>query len=203
MSQKNMQLAPIQSVLDRFCVAVGLVLFSPLLAAIALTIKLDDGGPVFFTQQRVGKNFKTFRLLKFRSMIVGGDRQGSLTTANDPRVTRVGRFLRKFKLDELPQLINVLKGEMRLVGTRPELECYVAMFPNEYSLLLQDCPGITDPASLVYRHEEQMLLPETVEEQYTSQILPAKLKLSLEYRRGRNIISDVGVLLRTMVRLTT
>ncbi len=185
---------------DVICAATGLVLLSPLFAVIAVAIKLNGGkGPVFYLQPRVGKNGREFYLIKFRTMVGDADRHGLLTVPEDPRVTFVGRFLRKHKLDELPQLINVLKGDMRLVGPRPEMKRYVDMFRGEYNVLLQDPPGITDPASLVYRHEEKMLKPECSEEQYVSQILPHKLSLSLEYYRRRTFFSDLKIVLQTLV----
>ena len=183
---------------DILSAAVGLVLLAPLFALIALAIKIEDGGPVFYSQLRLGKDFRKFRFLKFRSMIPGADGLAPLTASGDPRGTRVGRFLRKYKLDELPQLINVLKGDMQLVGVRPELECYVAMFRSQFALLLQDRPGITDPATLAYRNEEQLLEAERVEEQYVAKILPCKLELSLEYARRRSFPSDLGILFRTI-----
>ena len=191
----------VQFIFDRICAAFGLVVLSPLFVLIALAIKLEDGGPILFIQRRIGKNLKPFYIWKFRSMVSEAEHQGSLTTANDSRITRVGRYLRKFKLDELPQLINILRGEMRLVGTRPELEAYVALFPDEYRTLLQDSPGLTDPASLAFRHEEQMLAAGNAEEQYVQKILPAKLKLSLKYQRQRSMVSDLGILFKTLVRL--
>ena len=186
---------------DVLSAAIVLLLLAPLLALIALVIKLEDGGPVFYSQSRVGKNFRKFRLLKFRSMIPGADRMASLTAPDDPRRTLVGRFLRKFKLDELPQLINVLTGDIQLVGVRPELEPYVERFRSQYSLLLRDRPGITDPATLAFRDEEQLLEADRVEEQYLSKILPHKLDLSLEYARRRSFYSDFGILFRTVLAL--
>jgi lipopolysaccharide/colanic/teichoic acid biosynthesis glycosyltransferase len=156
------------------------------------------GGSVFYLQPRVGKGGQEFYLMKFRSMVSGADRHGLLTVPEDPRVTFVGRFLRKHKLDELPQLINVLKGDIRLVGSRPEMKRYVDMFRGEYNVLLQDPPGITDPASLVYRHEEKMLKTECLEEHYVAQILPQKLRLSLEYARRRTFFSDVKIVFQTL-----
>jgi len=141
-----------QRTFDFICAAVGLPLLLPLLAAIALAIKVCDGGPVFYAQLRVGKDFKNFHLLKFRTMVPEADRHGLLTAPEDARVTRVGKFLRAWKLDELPQLLNVLMGDMQFVGARPEVERYVQQFPREYGVLLKDRPGITDPASLAYRH---------------------------------------------------
>jgi lipopolysaccharide/colanic/teichoic acid biosynthesis glycosyltransferase len=178
--------------------ALGLVLLTPLFALIALAIKLEDGGPVFYSQLRVGKNFRKFRLFKFRSMIPGADRLAPLTARADPRRTRIGRFLRKYKLDELPQLNNVLKGDMQLVGARPELEPYVERFRCQYAVLLRDLPGITDPATLTYGHEEQLLEADKFEEQYVSTILPHKLELSLAYLRERSFRSDLILLFRTI-----
>jgi len=184
---------------DRVCATVGLVLLAPLFAMIALAIKLDDGGPVFYSQFRVGKGLGRFRLLKFRSMILDPVEKSPLTAPADPRVTRAGRFLRKYKLDELPQLINVLKGEMRLVGVRPQVVRYVEKFPREYKVLLQVPPGITDPASLSYRNEEEMFHEGSIEEQYLTRILPSKLQLSLKYHQGRTFLSDMNILFRTVL----
>jgi lipopolysaccharide/colanic/teichoic acid biosynthesis glycosyltransferase len=184
---------------DTVCAAAGLILLSPLFAAVALAIKLYGGrGPIFYLQPRVGKNAREFLLVKFRTMVRGADRHGVLTAPEDPRVTVVGRFLRKHKLDEFPQLINVVKGDMRLVGPRPEVRRYVDMFRGEYDQLLQDPPGITDPASLVYRDEERMLKAEGLEELYVAQILPHKLRLSLAYSRRRTFISDLKIVLQTL-----
>ena len=184
---------------DLACAAVGLLVSSPLFAVVAAAIELQDAGPIFYSQWRVGKNFRPFRLYKFRSMIPGADRAGRLLTApGDPRLTRLGKFLRRYKLDELPQLINVLKGEMQLVGSRPEVERYVKAFPSEYASLLQEPPGITDPSTLAFRHEERMFGTADVEREYIAYILPAKLKICLEYAQRRNFGSDLVVILRTL-----
>lgn len=189
--------------LDILVAALGLAILSPLFALVALAIKLQDGGPVFYSQTRVGRGFRKFRLYKFRSMTPGADRLGPpLTVPADPRITRVGGFLRRSKLDELPQLFNLLRGDMRLVGARPELERYVEMFRREYTLLLQDRPGITDPASLAYRHEHLVLSANGVEEQYVTEILPHKLALSLDYARERTFLSDLGIVARTLLGLS-
>ncbi len=186
-------------VFDVISAAAGLVLLSPLLALIALAVKMNGGGgSIFYLQPRVGKGGHEFYLMKFRSMVTGADRHGLLTVTDDIRVTPVGRFLRKYKLDELPQLINVLKCDMRLVGPRPEMKRYVEMFPSEYNALLQDLPGITDPASLAYRQEEEMLKTECPEEYYVSHILPHKLRLSLEYSRSRTFFSDLKIIFQTL-----
>ncbi|MFZ3341071.1 MAG: sugar transferase [Terriglobales bacterium] len=186
---------------DVTCAGAGLLFLSPLFCAIALAIKLDDGGPVFYAQERVGKGFRRFRVYKFRSMVVGADRHGSLSASGDSRLTWAGRLLRPHKLDELPQLFNVLRGDMQLVGTRPEVERYVQMFRPKYAVILQDRPGITDPASLAYRHENQMFRPNRLEQQYLNEILPAKLRLSMDYQRRRSFLSDLQVLLKTALAL--
>ena len=183
--------------------AAGLVVLTPVLVLIAIAIKWDDGGPVFYLQTRIGRNFQPFRLVKFRSMTVGADQSGLLTAPADQRVTRCGRWLRRSKLDELPQLWNVLQGEMQLVGPRPEVESYVEQFREEYSALLADPPGITDPASLAFRREEQLFAPAGMERQYVSEILPRKLSLSLEYQRRRSFASDLGVLMKTIFGLAS
>jgi lipopolysaccharide/colanic/teichoic acid biosynthesis glycosyltransferase len=188
-------------VFDGLCAAVGLIILSPLFAVIAVAIKFDDGGPVFYLHERVGANFRHFRVCKFRSMVVGADRDGLLTTPQDSRVTRIGRLLRLYKLDELPQLFNVLTGDMQLVGARPEVDRYVQMFRPQYALILQDRPGITDPAALAYRREQQILAASRIEQQYIGEILPAKLKLSLDYQQQRTFCSDLRVLLRTALAM--
>ena len=184
-------------VVDLACAILGLLVFLPVFALIAAAIKLCDSGPVFYTQVRIGRNFVPFRLIKFRSMTVGAEHAGSLTGKGDPRVTRVGRILRAYKLDELPQLLNVLTGNMQLVGPRPEVSRYVEMFVSEYSILLQRPPGITDPASLAYRHEEEMLSEIDAEDRYTAELLPKKLSLSIEYQARRDCFSDIRILLQT------
>lgn len=185
---------------DAFCAATGLLLLAPLFGAIALAIKFDDGGRVFYAQDRVGRGFRPFRVYKFRTMVAGADRAELLTALGDSRVTRTGRWLRRYKLDELPQLFNVLKGDMQLVGARPEVERYVQMFPQEYAALLLDRPGITDAATLAYRREEQMLSSVRREQQYVEEILPDKLRLSVAYQKRRTFSSDISILLRTIFK---
>jgi len=179
--------------------AAGLVILTPVLLLIAIAIKWDDGGPVFYLQKRIGRNFQPFRLIKFRSMAVGADQAGLLTAPADRRVTGCGRWLRRSKLDELPQLWNVLTGEMQLVGPRPEVERYVEQFCEQYSSLLADPPGMTDPASLAFRREDLLFLSAEMERQYVSEILPRKLSLSLEYQRRRGFGSDLGILMKTIL----
>jgi lipopolysaccharide/colanic/teichoic acid biosynthesis glycosyltransferase len=205
---------------DVLAAAAGLALILPLFAAVALAIKLDDGGPIFYAQPRAGRNFRTIRVIKFRSMVANADQNGLLTAPADSRVTRVGRFLREYKLDELPQLWNVLRGDMQLVGARPEVERYVEMFRSEYTLILQERPGITDPAALAYRHEDELFgspdsrqaqgptqtensaQTEEIERKYLSSLLPDKLRLSLAYRQRRSFFSDLRILLRTVAGLS-
>src|SRR5580704_8243078 len=190
-------------VFDFLCAAVGLICLSPLFISIAVAVKLGDGGPVFFSQNRIGKGFRPFRLWKFRSMVADADQGVFLTAPADSRITPTGRFLRRYKFDELPQFFNVLAGDMQLVGARPEVDRYVQMFRPEYAVILQDRPGITDPASLAYRHEEQMLLTSRTEQQYLKEILPAKLRISMDYQRRRNFLSDVGILIKTVFGIST
>ncbi len=187
---------------DLVCCSIGLPILLPALVAISLGIRLDDGESILYSQGRVGSNFRRFRLFKFRTMKVDAEGIGTLTLPHDQRITRVGRFLRKYKLDELPQLINVLKGEMQLVGPRPEVQRYVEIFPDEYAVLLEEAPGLTDPASLAYIDESSHFSnAEEMEKEYVSKILPDKLRLSLEYQRRRTFLSDVKVICRTLQAL--
>jgi lipopolysaccharide/colanic/teichoic acid biosynthesis glycosyltransferase len=184
---------------DAGCAPAGLAVLAPGLALIALAIKLDDGGPIFYSHFRVGKNYREFRLLKFRSMIFSSRTGSTVTSPLDARITRVGSFLRKYKLDELPQLWNVVTGHMQLVGTRPQMEKFVRIFHTEYEELLQQAPGITDLASLSFRNEQQFFHAGSVEEQYITRIMPAKLKMSLKYSRSRSFLSDLEILFRTVL----
>ena len=189
----------LRRVFDSVCALVGLACLVPLFVLIALAVKLDDGGPVLYSQYRVGKGLRKFRLLKFRSMFIGSAEGSFLTAPRDARVTRVGRFLRRYKLDELPQLVNVLKGEMQLVGVRPQVEKFVDIFPDEYGELLQTPPGITDLASLSFRHEELLFHENSIEEHYIAKILPIKLEIALKYSRTRTFFSDLEILFRTVL----
>jgi lipopolysaccharide/colanic/teichoic acid biosynthesis glycosyltransferase len=186
---------------DVLCAGIGLFLLSPLFGLIAAAIKIDDGGPVFYEQVRVGRMFRPFRVLKFRSMVMGADQKGLLTAPTDSRLTRMGRILREYKLDELPQLLNVLHGDMQLVGARPEVGRYVEMFRPQYALILQERPGLTDPATVAYSREDRVFSSSKIEQQYVSEILPEKLRLSLEYQRRRGFFSDLGILLKTIASL--
>ena len=182
---------------------VGLILLAPIFAAVALLLKLSGRGPVFFVQERVGRNFRPFRIYKFRTMVVGAEGMGpGVTASGDPRVTRLGRILRKTKVDELPQLFNVLRGDMSLVGPRPELPQYVSLFQEEYAEILTVRPGITDLASITYR-DESPLLAESLdpEEQYVRVILPEKLRLAMEYVARSSFLYDLKLIFMTIVTL--
>ncbi len=188
--------------IDLFGAGLGIVLLSPLWALVAVTIKLDSPGPVFYRARRVGKDGKLFRLYKFRTMVTDADKYGpAITAAGDPRITRVGRLLRRTKIDELPQLLNVLKGEMSLVGPRPEDPRYVALYTEEQREILRVRPGITSAASLTYRHEELLLQGEDWERVYQTEIMPAKLAIDLEYLRHRTLWSDLVLIAKTILSM--
>lgn len=185
---------------DIFFSILGLVVLSPLFLVVAVWIKLDSRGPVFYRQVRVGRHNRDFRIFKFRSMRVGSDK-GSLVTigGRDPRVTRSGYYIRKFKLDELPQLINVLKGDMSFVGPRPEVRHYVDYWTEEQMVVLSVRPGITDPASIKFRNEnELMATAENPEEYYINVIMQEKLKLYIEYVNHHSLLTDIGQIFKTL-----
>ena len=185
--------------LDFFFALVGIILLSPLLAAIALLVKVDSTGPIFHRAERVGWREKPFRLLKFRSMVVNAAQIGpGITTADDPRVTRVGKRLRRTKMDELPQLFNVLRGEMSLVGPRPEDPRYVTTYDSFQRRVFCVRPGITSAASLAFRHEQEMLQSPNWEKTYLLHVLPKKLAIDLDYLDRRTFWSDVRLILRTI-----
>jgi len=185
---------------DLFFSLIGISLFLPLGALIGLIIKIEDGGPVFYIQERIGHRGKSFRMIKFRTMIRDADKIGSaITIGNDARITSVGRWLRRFKLDEFPQLFNVLKGEMSFVGPRPEVPKYVAVYNDMEREVLNLVPGITDPASVIYRNESEILGGfQDPEKQYIEKIMPNKIRINLEYARRANIMSDIFVILQTL-----
>ncbi|MFB6259058.1 MAG: sugar transferase [Flavobacteriales bacterium] len=181
---------------------LGLLVLSPLFIVLIVLIPLDGEGPPFFRQVRVGKEGKHFGLLKFRTMVPKAEKEGRLTIGADPRITRIGAFLRKYKLDEFPQLINVLKGDMSLVGPRPEVPEYVAYYDEEQQKVLTVRPGLTDEASLAYLREGELLRqaddPDRV---YLEEILPEKLKLNLRYVRERSMKKDLSLIWRTLRRI--
>lgn len=179
---------------------LGLIFLSPLFLVLAVWIKLDSPGPVFYRQVRVGRHNRDFRIFKFRSMRVGADK-GSLVTigGHDPRITRSGYFIRKFKLDEFPQLINVFVGEMSLVGPRPEVRHYVDYWTPEQMHVLDVRPGITDPASIKYRNENELMeKAEDPEQYYIEVIMQEKIKLYLEYVNHHTFWGDIGLIFQTL-----
>lgn len=182
---------------------VGLLLLSPLFLLVAIWIKLDSPGPVFYRQVRVGRYNRDFRIFKFRSMRVGADK-GSLVTigGRDPRVTRSGYFIRKFKIDELPQLINVFIGDMSLVGPRPEVRHYVDYWTKEQLHVLDVRPGITDPASIKFRNENELLeKAEDAEKYYIEVIMQEKLRLYLEYVENHSFWYDIKLIFQTFAAI--
>ena len=189
---------------DTGVATLALLLLWPLMVVIALIVKLDSPGPVFFRQQRVGRFGVPFRIHKFRTMVDGASQQGlPLTVGDDARITRSGRWLRRTRLDELPQLIDVLAGHMSMVGPRPEVPKYVAHYPPALrERVLAVRPGITDPASLLYMDEsERLARADDPEREYVQMILPRKLQCAADYAVRATLLSDCGVLLRTLRRL--
>ncbi|MEI7817535.1 MAG: sugar transferase [Desulfuromonadales bacterium] len=186
--------------LDFTSAFVGLVLLGPVLMAVWIAIVLETGLPGLFRQQRVGRHGRNFQLFKFRTMAVKhGTEHGSFDAGSSARVTRVGKLLRKTKLDELPQLWNVLTGDMALVGPRPEVCKWVAVYPERWAKVLTVRPGITDPASIVYRDEEEILARSADPERaYRDEILPHKLSLYEEYVHTRSFFGDIGIIFKTL-----
>lgn len=181
---------------------LALITLSPLLLLTSILIKLTSPGPVFYRAVRVGKDGEPFRLYKFRSMVADAASKGpGITQQGDPRVTRVGYWLRRFKLDELPQLINVCKGEMSLVGPRPEDARYVALYTPEQRRVLSARPGITSAASVRYRHEERMLNGSDWETTYLQEVLPQKLAIELEYLQTPSLLTDLKIIYQTLLAL--
>jgi len=179
---------------------VGFICLLPVFLFIAFSIKIIDRGRIFYIQKRMGVNFQPFNFYKFRTMIDDADKVGPLITgSNDPRITIIGGFLRKYKLDELPQLVNVIKGDISMVGPRPEVEKYVSLFKNEYQDILQIKPGITDFAALHYRNEEAIMAKyEDPHKVYIEQILPEKIKLYYKYINSMSLITDIKIIFATI-----
>jgi lipopolysaccharide/colanic/teichoic acid biosynthesis glycosyltransferase len=186
---------------DIVAASLGLLALSPVFVFVALAIKVDSPGPVLFKQKRVGRNFRSFRIYKFRTM-TAGVAGSALTVGADPRITRLGRLLRKSKLDELPQLVNILFGDMTFVGPRPEVPSYVELFRRDYEEILKVRPGLTDLASLKYRDESAILArAENPEEEYLTRLLPDKIRLSKEYIRRSSFSYDLALIFETLRRL--
>lgn len=178
---------------------LGVLVLSPLFLILAIWIKLDSKGPVFYKQIRVGRNNKDFQLFKFRSMRVGSDKKGLITVGErDPRITRSGYFIRKYKLDEFPQLINVFIGDMSLVGPRPEVRKYVEMYTPEQMHVLDVRPGITDMASILYRNENELLeKADDPDKFYVEVVMQDKLRINLEYVAKHSFWFDIKLIFKT------
>lgn len=192
----------VKRLFDLFASLVGLVLLFPLFVAVAIAIKLGSPGPVFFRGQRVGRGGHLFSIYKFRSMMAGAAQRGpGITAAGDARITCVGKVLRRAKLDELPQLLNVVRGEMSLVGPRPEDPRYVALYTSEQRRVLDVRPGITSLASINYRNEETILSQSDRDNVYVSRVMPDKLAIELVYLDKQTFWRDLGVLASTFLAL--
>lgn len=189
--------------IDKTFAFLGLLILSPLLLIITVLIKLDSRGKIFYLQPRVGKNNQEFQLYKFRTMCTDADKKGLLTVGGrDPRITRAGYYLRKTKLDELPQLINILKGEMRLVGPRPEVRKYVNLYTIRQLKVLEVEPGITDPASIEFRNENELLEKASDPESfYIENVMPKKLDLNIQYLERKSSWNDVKVIFQTLAAI--
>jgi lipopolysaccharide/colanic/teichoic acid biosynthesis glycosyltransferase len=193
----------IKRAFDCTAALAGITLLLPVFVVVAVLIRFDSPGPVLFRHRRVGRGFRPFDVYKFRTMVDGGGREGNQITYRgnaDSRITRLGRLLRATKIDELPQLCNVLKGDMSLVGPRPEIAEYVALFRDDYEEILAVRPGMTDFASLEYR-DEAALLEQAADpiEEYTQRILPAKIRLAREYVRRASLPVDIALIVRTVL----
>ena len=194
---------PAKRIFDVLISLSGIVVFSPLLFAVSLLILLSEGWPVLFIQERVGYQGRRFHIWKFRTMVTNAESLGgTLTVGDDSRVTAVGRMLRKYKLDEMPQLFNVLKGEMSLVGPRPEVPRYVARYSRDQRVVLDLYPGITDPASITYRDESRLLAESADPERtYIESVMPDKISININYAAKANLWSDFLVLIKTVVEV--
>lgn len=190
----------IKRIFDIFFSFSGLIILSPLFIILAIIIISESRGGVFFRQKRVGENSKIFRIFKFRSMYSGSDKKHRLTVGSgDSRITKSGKFIRKYKLDEIPQLINVLLGDMSLVGPRPEVPEYVKLYNDEQKQVLKVKPGITDYASIEYSDENELLAKaDDVERMYVEEIMPAKLKLNLKYIDEMSLKTDLRIIFSTI-----
>lgn len=192
----------IKRLFDFLFALVGMIILSPVFLVISLSIKLTSQGPIFHRGKRVGLNGKVFTLLKFRTMASNTENMWPvITVKNDSRITPFGQILRRTKIDELPQLLNVLKGDMSLVGPRPEDPFYVAQYSFEQREVLKVRPGVTSAASLLYRNEENILIGPDWESKYRSEVLPAKLAIDLAYISRRTLLSDFILIVRTLLYL--
>jgi lipopolysaccharide/colanic/teichoic acid biosynthesis glycosyltransferase len=190
---------------DFFSSLTALIFLLPFFFIVALLIAIEGGFPVFFTQTRIGKNKIPFQLLKFRTMVKDADKLGKITIGRrDPRVTNVGHFLRSYKLDELPQLLNILKGEMSVVGPRPEVEEYVNLYTEEQNKVFLAKPGLTDYASLKYINESEVLAKSSnPNKTYIEEVMPAKLQLNLKYIEEQGLLTDLKIIFKTISKIVS
>ena len=193
----------LKRIFDFILALIGILFLLPVFILISVIIKVDSSEPIFYKQIRVGKNNKDFKLFKFRTMASGSDKQGLITVGNnDSRITKPGAFLRKYKLDELPQLINVLIGDMSLVGPRPEVRKYVSLYTEKQLNVLSVKPGITDIASIRFSNENELLKGQNEPEKfYIETIMPEKLKLNLEYINKMNFFYDLKLIFLTIQKI--
>lgn len=204
LSHKKVSLI-IKRIFDIVASLILLIILSPIMIVLAIAIKIDSKGPVFYRQERVTKYGKVFRIFKFRTMLQNADKMGTLITlGEDERITRVGKKIRKCRLDEIPQLFNILKGEMSFVGTRPEVKKYVDCYSDEMKATLLMPAGVTSRASIEYRDEDEILNTflkkgESVDDIYVNRILPEKMKWNLEYIKKFNFIEDIKICLKTII----
>lgn len=188
---------------DLIASSIGLVCLSPILLLLSFLIKLDSKGPVFFKQVRVGRYEEPFKILKFRTMVVDAEKRGAqITVGRDSRITKVGHLLRKSKMDELPQLINVFKGDMSLVGPRPEVPKYTQYYNEEQRQVFHIRPGITDYASIKYRDENEILAESSnPEKTYIEEVMVDKLNLNLKYLKDRSVFTDIKIIFNTLLKI--
>ena len=204
LAKKKFSLA-IKRIFDIIFSLLLLILLLPVLVLLAIAIKIDSKGPVFYRQERITKNGKSFRIFKFRTMVQNADKIGSLVTVgNDSRITRIGKVIRKIRLDELPQLINILKGEVSFVGTRPEVKKYVEKYTDEMMATLLMPAGVTSYASIMYKDEDEVISNlqksgKTVDEIYIEDVLPEKMKYNLEYIRKFSFGYDIRLCFKTVI----
>lgn len=200
LDRKRAQLV-IKRIFDVVASGIGLIVISPVLVLISVLIKIDSRGPVFFKQKRVGKNNEIFEIYKFRTMVNDAEKIGrQITVGNDNRITNIGKFIRKYKIDELPQLINVFRGEMSLVGPRPEVPRYVELYSENQKQILLVQPGITDYASIEFRNENDILgKSSNPDKEYIENIMPAKIKLNLKYINEVSLFTDIKIIIKTVI----
>ena len=192
----------LKRIFDIISSLLGLTLLLPFMLIIAILIKIDSKGPVFFKQVRVTKNGREFKIFKYRTMKIGSDKYSQITVGKDSRITKVGDFLRKYKLDEIPQLINVLIGDMSLVGPRPEVPKYVALYTEEQREILKVRAGITDYASIEFSNENDILANETdPEKAYIEKIMPRKIELNKKYLSEISVMTDIKIILLTIKKI--